>query len=218
MAARHDSPRGRLQPKYISLDRSLPVKAACQSCRSRHQKCDGMLPTCTRCRRESLTCRYAPSRRGRSTAHLHDRIGERGTVANQMKCSNTTDMQLQSLPNTSVNDSLPALSPNKGFDILDFDGWHEAPAMIPQVSFSCEPAESAIVDPIRISMFYSYLWPSHPFLPPQNAIEPHLKRSRGSSLASMIDYLGAYMLSYLNYPRLHTKTNEISCPNLFTAR
>lgn len=56
---------------YISLDRALPVSAACQACRSKHQRCDGLLPICLRCKKGNRSCNYAPSRRGRSVAHLH---------------------------------------------------------------------------------------------------------------------------------------------------
>ncbi|SPJ74881.1 uncharacterized protein FTOL_04612 [Fusarium torulosum] len=37
---------------------------ACVPCRSKHVKCDGLLPQCTRCKEEGKTCRYVNSRRG----------------------------------------------------------------------------------------------------------------------------------------------------------
>ena len=60
-------------PRYISLDRALPTSAACQACRSKHQRCDGIQPICLRCKKGNRLCSYAPSRRGRSVAHLHPR-------------------------------------------------------------------------------------------------------------------------------------------------
>ena len=57
--------------RHISLDRALPVPAACHACRSKHQRCDGTLPICFRCKKGNRSCSYAPSRRGRSVAHLH---------------------------------------------------------------------------------------------------------------------------------------------------
>ena len=79
MAAQLGSPPAGLCPlkNSVSLDRILPVKAACQRCRSRHQKCDALLPICTRCKKERKFCTYAPSRRGKSVAHLHARQKER---------------------------------------------------------------------------------------------------------------------------------------------
>lgn len=61
------------RPQNISLDRALPVKAACQGCRSRHLKCDAKPPRCSRCRKENRECDYARSRRGLIVAHLHHR-------------------------------------------------------------------------------------------------------------------------------------------------
>ena len=71
-------------PRYISLDRALPVNAACQACRSRHQRCDGMIPICLRCKKGNRSCSYTPCRRGRSVAHLHPgkvKVSEVSTLA-----------------------------------------------------------------------------------------------------------------------------------------
>lgn len=67
------SPSSVSKPRYISLDRALPVSTACEACRSRHQRCDGTMPICLRCNKGNRSCNYAPSRRGRSIAHLHPR-------------------------------------------------------------------------------------------------------------------------------------------------
>lgn len=64
------TPSGIRSPRYISLDRALPISAACQACRSKHQRCDGVLPICLRCKKGNKSCNYAPSRRGQSVAHL----------------------------------------------------------------------------------------------------------------------------------------------------
>ena len=67
------SPSSVSKPRYISLDRALPISTACEACRSRHQRCDGTMPICLRCNKGNRLCNYAPSRRGRSIAHLHPR-------------------------------------------------------------------------------------------------------------------------------------------------
>ena len=82
----HGSPAqsGTQNSRYISLDRALPVVAACQACRTKHQRCDGTLPICLRCKKGNRSCGYAPSRRGRSVAHLHPgnaKFSEVGTPA-----------------------------------------------------------------------------------------------------------------------------------------
>ena len=180
-----------MQPsKYISLDRALPVKAACQNCRSRHQKCDGIAPSCIRCRRERRTCNYAPSRRGRSVAQLHDKQGERAIATSPPAIK----MQLECSDDPNMGNTLPAASSNKGFDILDLDGWHDAPLIACPTYLGNEPMKSMLMDPILTSSFYSSFWPSHPFLPPHNAIGSHLRRSKGSGLALIIHHLGGSRL------------------------
>lgn len=42
----------------------IRVSLACVPCRSKHIKCDAMMPTCLRCRLEQKPCFYAKSRRG----------------------------------------------------------------------------------------------------------------------------------------------------------
>lgn len=41
-----------------------PVSSACVPCRSRHLKCDGVAPTCSRCQTTNTNCYYIQSRRG----------------------------------------------------------------------------------------------------------------------------------------------------------
>ncbi|OKL60650.1 hypothetical protein UA08_04010 [Talaromyces atroroseus] len=50
------------EPLHSGRARRSPL--ACLPCRSRHLKCDGMRPSCSRCAEISKECRYARSRRG----------------------------------------------------------------------------------------------------------------------------------------------------------
>lgn len=50
-----------LQPSKMAVERS---SLACLPCRSRHLKCDGGRPQCSRCSRTTKTCTYTKSRRG----------------------------------------------------------------------------------------------------------------------------------------------------------
>ncbi|KAJ2957755.1 hypothetical protein NQZ79_g6613 [Umbelopsis isabellina] len=54
-----------------------PSPKACLACRRKHVKCDGRMPTCTRCNATSAECAYVESRRGyrgpkrKQAEHLH---------------------------------------------------------------------------------------------------------------------------------------------------
>lgn len=41
-----------------------PSPLACTACRSKHLKCDALVPICSRCIEGGLHCNYTPSRRG----------------------------------------------------------------------------------------------------------------------------------------------------------
>ena len=82
-------------PRYISLDRALPVTVACQACRSRHQKCDGVLPICLRCKKGNRSCSYAPSNRGRSVAHLHPEKAKVSEVIALASCNNKAGLNVR---------------------------------------------------------------------------------------------------------------------------
>lgn len=51
--------------KTQRIGRLTRSSLACLPCRSRHRKCDGKRPTCSRCVEGSQECKYARSRRGR---------------------------------------------------------------------------------------------------------------------------------------------------------
>ena len=66
------------------------TSVACVSCRERHLKCSGK-PACTRCSKESTTCLFTPSRRGRPSTQvsLNDAISDASNVAEPLPRSLT---------------------------------------------------------------------------------------------------------------------------------
>lgn len=52
------------QHDLSSKKQDNPVSSACVPCRSRHLKCDGLAPTCSRCQTTDTNCYYIQSRRG----------------------------------------------------------------------------------------------------------------------------------------------------------
>lgn len=61
------SPMNRMPADRSPLQsRNRPAPLACYSCRSKHLKCGGASPMCSRCSSIGAICTYLPSRRGRS--------------------------------------------------------------------------------------------------------------------------------------------------------
>ena len=171
--------------KPISLNHALPVKAACRACRSRHQKCDGVLPICSRCTKEQKPCDYAPSRRGHSVAHLHGKRRKLETdcpsmLENVLQVRTIrSDEQQSILRNPLSTTALDGASP-----LAD-----QALAQFP-VHIDPQLEDAISIDPLHVAAFYSSFWPSHPFLPPYRHLGQHLKRSGGTDLSSIINYIG----------------------------
>lgn len=175
--------------KSISLDRPLPVKLACQGCRSSHQRCDGALPICLRCRKEQKTCNYAASRRGRSVAHLHKKSpkpsssggGTYGPAMREEVLPMSSGMILEDPPIWHVDiqhaeSSLTRLPNNDAFT---------ASTNVTHPQTPLKPL------PHHVLAFYSSFWPAHPFLPPHKHFEDHIGRSGGPELASAVDLIGS---------------------------
>lgn len=60
----------------------------------------------------------------------------------------------------------------------------------PQIYKSPSLEERPSIDPLYTSVFYSYFWPSHPFLPSSKDIEDYLEGDEGASLIHAINYVG----------------------------
>ncbi|ESU05947.1 hypothetical protein FGSG_00725 [Fusarium graminearum PH-1] len=57
-----DSGQKRNRPERSNA--KVRASIACVPCRSKHTKCDGFIPSCTRCKEEGKRCHYVSSRRG----------------------------------------------------------------------------------------------------------------------------------------------------------
>ena len=53
------------------------------------------------------------------------------------------------------------------------------------------PEERVLIDHFYASVFYTYFWSSHPFLPPGRDIEDYLKGNEGTNLICAINYVGS---------------------------
>ncbi|CAI6339111.1 unnamed protein product [Periconia digitata] len=125
-----------------------PSPLACEACRLRHLKCDGVSPICGRCAAQSVTCNYTPSRRGR------------GRRAHRRATSPPPQPPLPPLatPATPVSLSNGPIHPQSG--------------SIPASSSlnTSTPWSLRAADRDRlVGLFYSHFFRAHPFLVPKTS-------------------------------------------------
>ncbi|KAH8703719.1 hypothetical protein BGW36DRAFT_90774 [Talaromyces proteolyticus] len=146
---------------------------ACLPCRSRHLKCDGTRPCCSRCTELSRQCQYARSRRGgldrAALAERRKRLagGESVALMNSTSSTRSTESeQHQEFTPQVVDFDLP--DSHNLLDGISVDGklsglvWPGTP----QLHFS-EIQNDPLID-----SYYKNFHKLHPFLPPQK----HLRR------------------------------------------
>lgn len=120
--------------------RSRPAPLACYSCRSKHLKCDGASPVCSRCSSVGAVCTYVPSRRGRSA---------------RIRKSYPSNLARQVTP-------LPIEATSEETLVLDNSGAASASS----AAETCNPFTPAETSHL-ISLYYSRFHRSHPMLVPQ---------------------------------------------------
>jgi hypothetical protein len=98
-------------PEQLGRKRKTRVRAsrACIACRSRHTKCDGVEPVCTKCQVEEKTCVYTKSRRGGSGRSLATQaILGLGKLNETEKAGGSTN---SSNPISHINHATPLSTP-----------------------------------------------------------------------------------------------------------
>lgn len=151
-----------------SHDRATRSSLACLPCRSRHLKCDGKRPSCTRCAEYGKQCNYARSRRGgldrAALAERRRRLAatEEGAITDEPSPQRpATSQQGPECTSQFLETDFPS-----SYDLLNGisigDG---ASGMI-------SPAASQIVignieKDALVDAYYKNFHKLHPFLPPQ---------------------------------------------------
>ncbi|CAJ0545415.1 Ff.00g088880.m01.CDS01 [Fusarium sp. VM40] len=104
---------------------------ACVPCRSKHVKCDGLLPQCTRCKEEGKTCRYVNSRRGIRDTKKRSMMND-GTMTDQDDMTESTPSP--SLAGSDISVPQPrahtAPGPKQHIDLY-YDHFHVAHPWLP---------------------------------------------------------------------------------------
>ncbi|KAJ4245747.1 hypothetical protein NW762_013871 [Fusarium torreyae] len=139
---------------------------ACLQCRSKHVKCDGKKPQCTRCTSLEKECQYTASRRGGlDRAALAERRKRLATGTDPRLSMPTPQIPLEIGDATISNlDVQPMIGMNGVVDALD-GGSSSTPALptpdTPQIHI-----ENLAEDPLIIS-YYTNFHDFHPFVLPR---------------------------------------------------
>lgn len=172
-------------------DSSLPVQPsprptqraslACVQCRSRHMKCDGSMPVCSRCQLDGKQCIYLKSRRG----------GRRRTAASQAASPIEPLRFDESIFNAaggmSVADSTrpPSVSMDRSASI-DFNPF------TPTQTRSSSATADDLVD-----SYYTFFHPAHPCVVPQWSLNRRQEQNAAllEPLLVVMRYIGSLFTS-----------------------
>ncbi|KAJ5413622.1 hypothetical protein N7509_000249 [Penicillium cosmopolitanum] len=164
-----------MDPKTPRLNgRATRSSLACLDCRSRHLKCDGKRPCCSRCTEVGKQCQYAPSRRGGlDRAALAERRKRIAAAANTTEIEEfspqyPTDLQLAQGVGLS---QFPEAGTFNGHRLLD--GFRTGDATSGTSSpLATQVSPCSLSNDVLINSYFRNFHTFHPFLPPQN----HLMR------------------------------------------
>ncbi|KAL9949995.1 hypothetical protein ACHAO3_000257 [Verticillium nonalfalfae] len=153
------------RPGKAAGKRASRSSLACLPCRSRHLKCDGRRPQCTRCTNTQETCTYAQSRRGGLDRTALAAVAERrkqGAAAQEaahgplLSPVYSDDIQ-SSIPTTLCHDNLAQDSGRLASTVTI--------AAVAPLDIDCDVAQDRLV-----SLYYANFHRLHPFVPPQKCL------------------------------------------------
>ncbi|CAG8950842.1 hypothetical protein HYFRA_00003059 [Hymenoscyphus fraxineus] len=192
----------------------MRASRACIACRSRHTKCDGVEPVCTRCQVEEKSCVYTKSRRGGSgRVGGVKKIYEKGSVRSRTSTGSQSDEM-----NCNATSVSTTTSPHS-----------ESLATFRHDSGSPGETHSSISDSVddesHLSRYFEFFHNAHPIVLPRKKFLLLLK-NRPSSLdylLPVLNYIGALYTPGIqtDTPRqiAHEKLNEDSLPkNAFSVQ
>lgn len=160
-----------------------PSSLACDACRRKHLKCNGVLPVCGRCTAEALACNYTASRRG---------LGRRNNrVSRDVRSPSTTSHDIPShLPGPSLDmfGTRPMATPQS---ICNDGPGIRAPSMATPWALKSVEKERLL------TLFYIHFFEAHPFIVPRTF---YASQQYPSYLELVICFIGHH---YTN-PRLDT--------------
>ncbi|KAM0717954.1 hypothetical protein Q7P37_006286 [Cladosporium fusiforme] len=143
-----------------------PAPLACDTCRRKHLKCDGVSPVCGRCVHEALVCTYTASRRGLGRRNRRGTASVRSASTGPADPSGTnpglftpTNGNLTNGTSIRFDRSIrEAIQPNDEAAALNGIG----PSISP-TPWALDPMDRERL----LGHFYSRFYPTHPFLAPK---------------------------------------------------
>ncbi|PLN76445.1 hypothetical protein BDW42DRAFT_198943 [Aspergillus taichungensis] len=146
--------------------RTVRSSLACLPCRSRHLKCDGKRPCCTRCAEAARDCDYAKSRRGGLT---------RAALAERRKRPAVVAGDSNSLPSPRIRQSQSRTSRSREADSPGSGGLLYAMSTGDEAAGVASPAATrghtdAMESDTLIDAYYMRFHRFHPFILPQKEL------------------------------------------------
>lgn len=193
----------------------MRASRACIACRSRHTKCDGVEPVCTRCQVEEKTCVYTKSRRGGSGRLLggEQQSGGRRNVT----IGASTDSQPSETHVNPITTCLTTPYPRKFTAFRHNSGSSEGTST----------SISDVVDDGRsyLSRYFEFFHNAHPIVLPRKKLLSRIHSNPDSlqHLLPILKYIGALYTPGVQTDVLlqaaHQKLNEESLPkNAFSVQ
>ncbi|PVI02044.1 hypothetical protein DM02DRAFT_317477 [Periconia macrospinosa] len=186
------------------------LHAACDECRTRKLKCSGQHPTCSRCERENINCRYSPQK---PMGRPRKRRREDGPVPSAEPVGEQQPLPTTSLPDNFEPPVFDHLSTPPGFDdALRVDGFDFSNGLLPPsnsgidmnnqlVQEATPPTLSFDPNPIDPSLWNLTAPTNDPNTPPQSTNIPTETTPSDTGPCSCLS------LMYLTVSDLQTITN-----------
>ena len=183
------------------------VSLACVPCRSRHARCDAMVPACSQCRKTGRTCSYTVSRRRRGEASRVDPREKllRGREQIEIERSNQRniwDLRSDSHDTSSIDTSSSNVR----------SGWG---SVVPAAVFqavdrpSCSVPESDESSRF-LDLYYATFHAAHPFLLPHSFLNQRLQHNKSSlqSLLPVMHFVGSLFMPGAEKGALRTRAES----------
>lgn len=156
------------------------VSLACIPCRSRHTRCDAIMPTCSQCRTSSRSCSYAQSRRGRVKLVRAERHQQTSKDGGQSSSAND-DISSTSITESGGSQDQSPVGPSN-----TSGGQATATGAISET-------ESADL----LDLYYSSFHDSHPIVLPRKFLNQRLEINRQSllQLILVMEFIGSMFAS-----------------------
>ena len=152
------------------------VSLACIPCRSRHTRCDAIMPICSQCRATSKSCSYAQSRRGRVKLARVERRQQPSKDGGQ---------------SSSGNDNLSSTSITESGHSQDHSPIGTSNTSTGQAAATGEISVTESAD--LLDFYYSSFHDSHPIVLPRKFLNQRLEINRQSllQLLPVMEFIGS---------------------------